>query len=53
MAVNRIHSIEKYIGLSTDTKPNALIGSEFYEQDTKNTYVVYAKIAGVSQWVLK
>ncbi len=54
MTVARIHSIEKYIGESTDVKPdNALVGSEFFESDTKNTYVVYIKIAGVASWILK
>ncbi len=54
MAVKRIHSIERYVGLSSDIKPqDAIIGSEFLEHDTKNIYVVYEKLAGVSQWVLK
>ncbi len=54
MTTRRIHSIEKFVGLSTDTKPlDAIIGSEFWERDTKNTYVVYEKIAGVAQWTLK
>lgn len=54
MTTKRIHSIERYIGLSTDTKPtDAMVGSEFYEYDTKNTYVVYEKTAGVASWVLK
>jgi hypothetical protein len=54
MAVKRIHQIEKYIGLSTDTKPSdAMVGSEYWERDTKNTYIVYSKTAGVSDWSLK
>ncbi len=54
MAVKRIHEQPKYLGLSTDTKPqDAIVGSEFYETDTKNTYIVYDKVAGISQWTLK
>lgn len=54
MAVKRIHSIEKYIGESTSIKPiTALIGSEFYEYDTKLTWICYDKVAGVAQWGLK
>ena len=54
MTVKRIHEEPKYVGLSTDTKPtDALVGSEFFEYDTKNTYVVYIKTAGVAQWTLK
>jgi len=30
-----------YIGLSTDTKPPANIGDEFFETDTKKTYICY------------
>ena len=51
MTVQRITSIERYIGLSTDTKPaNAIVGSVFEETDTLDVYTVYIKIAGVSQW---
>lgn len=54
MTTVRIHSIEKYVGESTDTKPtSALVGSEFWETDTKNVYIVYEKIAGVANWILK
>ena len=52
MAVNRITSIERFMGLSTDTKPeDSLIGSEFTETDTLDVYKVYTKTLGVSQWV--
>lgn len=54
MTVRRIHSIERFIGLSSDTKPvDAMVGSTFFESDTKKTYVVYEKVAAVAQWVLK
>ena len=54
MTIRRIHEIKKYIGLSTDVKPvDAIIGSEFFEYNTKDTYVVYEKILGVAQWTLK
>jgi len=54
MVVKRIHSIEKHVGLSTATKPtDSTIGSEFYEYDTKRTYIVYEKTAGVANWTLK
>jgi hypothetical protein len=54
MAVKRIHSIENYRGLSTDTKPiDAVVGSTFWEYDTKNFYVVYDKVAGIAQWALR
>ena len=54
MTTKRIHSIEKYVGLSTDIKPqDAVIGSEFWERDTDCIYVCYDKIAGVALWSLK
>jgi len=54
MTVRRIHSTERYIVNSTDIKPiDAIIGSEAWERDTKNTYIVYDKVAGVAQWILK
>jgi len=54
MTIFRIHSVEKYIGESTDTKPTgALVGSEFYERDTQNTYIVYSKMMSVANWILK
>lgn len=54
MTVVRIHESPKYIGLSTDEKSqDAIVGSEFYEYDTKKWYAVYEKVAGVAQWTLK
>jgi len=54
VAVQRIHSIENFIGLSTDTKPSdAMVGSIFYEYDTKNKYIVHSKTAGIANWVLE
>ena len=54
MTIVRIHSVEKYIGESIDVKPiGALVGSEFYERDTQNTYIVYSKMMSVANWVLK
>ncbi len=54
MTTQRIHSIEKFLGLSSDTKPtDSMVGSEFYSYDDKLTWIVSEKIAGVSQWVLK
>ena len=42
MAIKKITTISRYIGLSTDTKPtSAPVGSTFYEHDTKATYVTY------------
>lgn len=42
MTVERREVFEKYIGLSSDTKPSVGIGSEFYETDTKKRYVYTA-----------
>ena len=54
MSTQRIYSIEKYIGLSTDTRPeSAMVGSTFYEYDTKNKYIVHSKTAGIANWVLE
>ena len=54
MTTKRIHSIEKYVLSSSEVKPtNAVIGSEAWEYDTDNTYVVKDKIAGVAQWTMK
>ena len=54
MTVRRIHSTERYILNSTDIKPvDAIIGSEAWEEDTKDTYVVYDKISGIANWTLK
>lgn len=42
MAVGLIATIQRYVGLSTDTKPTSvLVGSEFYEYDSHNLYVTY------------
>ena len=40
---------ERYIGLSTDTKPTEwiIVGTEFYESDTGSTYLYSG-----SAWVL-
>ena len=54
MTVKRIFEIQRLIGLSTDVKPtDSVIGTEFLEYDTKNVYIVYNKVAGIAQWVLK
>jgi hypothetical protein len=39
----------EYIGLSTDTKPDATIGSTFFEYDRKRTYVT----RDGTNWMLK
>ena len=42
MAIKFITSIERFLGLSTDTKPTSVpIGSEFYEYDSRDLYVTY------------
>lgn len=47
MAVTKIATIRKWIGLSTDTKPtltagdDVSIGSTFLETDTKDMWVTY------------
>ena len=46
MAVKKIATISRWIGISTDTKPVAAtsdvpIGSTFHEYDTKLTYITY------------
>jgi len=42
MAVSKVGIINRYMGLSSDTKPiNVPIGSLFYERDTKYTYTTY------------
>ncbi len=42
MAVYEIGTIEKYLGLSSDTKPTGVpVGSTFLETDTKNLFVTY------------
>jgi len=41
MAVKQIAGAQRFIGLSSDTKPTAPVGSEFYEYDTGLTYVTY------------
>ena len=54
MTVRRIFEIPRLIGNSLDEKTNdALVGTEFYEADTRRTYVVYEKVAGISQWTIK
>jgi hypothetical protein len=54
MTVKRIFETPRYSGESSDTKPtDALVGARFWEKDTKNTYIVYDKVTGVAQWVLK
>jgi hypothetical protein len=39
MAVQKINAADKFIGLSTDTKPHARDGSTFYEKDTGAMYM--------------
>ena len=42
MAVKLVTGIQRYIGLSTDTKPTSVpVGSTFHEYDSKLTYVTY------------
>jgi hypothetical protein len=42
MAVKLIGTIQRYIGLSTDTKPTGvLVGSEFIEYNTGIVYTTY------------
>jgi len=42
MAYLRESTIQRWIGLSTDTKPTGVsVGSTFYEYDTKNSYKSY------------
>ncbi len=49
MAVRLEKTIQRYLGLSTDTKPeNAKIGSLFFETDTRNWY----KCSDGTNWVL-
>lgn len=42
--------VSVWSGLSTDTKPNAVVGSFFFETDTKRLYKQYA--SGASGWGL-
>lgn len=50
MAVQKIATISKWIGLSTDVKPeNVPVGSEFWEYDTGSTYITYDG----TEWVSK
>lgn len=47
MAVETLSSINRYIGLSSDTKPSeTLAGSTFFELDTENLYI----FDGISAW---
>lgn len=39
MTVSLVTRIDWYVGLSTDTKPDALVGSRFFEFDTTTWYV--------------
>jgi hypothetical protein len=49
MAVQLVTTIQRWIGLSTDTKPAvAPVGSTFHEYDTKLTYITYD---GGTNWV--
>ena len=42
MAVAKIATISRWLGLSSDTKPpSAPVGSTFKETDTKDYYVTY------------
>ena len=42
MAVILIRVIQRFIGLSTDTKPTGVpIMSIFYEYNTRSTYIAY------------
>lgn len=51
MTVFRITTIQKYVGLSTDTMPLAPIGSELFATDNKSTYVCYDGIHWSSRGV--
>ena len=42
MAVRSLGNIQRFVGLSSDTKPTGvLVGSEFFESNTGNTYITY------------
>jgi hypothetical protein len=42
MTVTLIATNNRYLGLSTDTKPvGVTVGSEFYEYNTKLTYITH------------
>ena len=42
MAIHTITTVQRYIGLSTDSKPDAIYnGSEFYEADTGQKFIWY------------
>ncbi len=42
MAVKFVATINRWIGLSTDTKPTSVpVGSEFFEYDTRKTFMTY------------
>ena len=42
MTVALIKNIQRWVGLSTDTKPTGVpVMSEFYEYNTRITYVTY------------
>jgi hypothetical protein len=42
MTVQMIASIQRWVGLSTDSKPTSVaVGSTFFEYDTKLTYITY------------
>ena len=49
MTVKFVASIQRFIGLSSDTKPTSCpVGSTFHEYDTKLTYITYD---GGTSWV--
>lgn len=39
MAVTLMTDAQRYVGLSSDAKPDGRPGAEFYETDTGRTYV--------------
>lgn len=41
MTVRKVETNEKFVGLAADSKPSAAVGSEFYEIDTRKTYICY------------
>jgi len=42
MAVKFISSMQRYVGLSTDSKPTGVpVGSEFFEYDSHDLYITY------------
>lgn len=47
MAIKLIKMKYEYIGLSTDPKPKAFIGSEFLEEDTKKRFICNGELSWI------